>query len=334
MSPIKTIIQFIKTHILYVLRVIARYYIAYNMFSYAFGKILKTQFNMGLTYASDLGLDNFNGLVFTWYYYGFSRTYALVIAFTQMTAGVLLLFRKTVRLGVVLFLSFMVNILLVDIFYEIDGALWQATKLTTLGFFLLFSDWKGFKMYFLRAIEKVQLIPQILPSKFRQLYWLKFLIIPAMIWYAYNYIYEIKQSYLIKNELFGVWRNVTDDKDHSHRLYKVTFDYDNGLKIKDFAKNIYFGSIEMDTVAKTIQLQASHYSEEATYFVQDSLAKVSAAQQQDKNLKKEIRNYYHTINHSTSFQKESYSYKIEQDTLVLSSSNHKELKFVNIHVEN
>lgn len=36
MSSIKTIIQFIKTHILYVLRVVARYYIAYNMFSYAF----------------------------------------------------------------------------------------------------------------------------------------------------------------------------------------------------------------------------------------------------------------------------------------------------------
>ncbi|GAA0713600.1 hypothetical protein GCM10009430_05570 [Aquimarina litoralis] len=304
------------------------------MFSYAFTKILKTQFNMGLSYASDMGLDYFNGLLFTWYYYGYSRTYGLIIAYTQITAGVLLLFRKTVRLGVVLFLSFMVNILLVDIFYEIDGALWHAAKLTTLGFFLLFSDWKGFKTYFLRALEKIQRIPQILPSKFRQAYRLKFLIIPVMIWYAYNDIYESKQNFLIKNELFGVWRNVTDDKDHSHRLYKVTFDYDNGLKIKDFAKNIYFGSIEIDTVTKTIQLQARHYSEEANYFVLDSIAKVSVAQQQDKNLKKEIRNYYHTINNSTPFQKELYSYKIEQDTLVLSSSNHKGLKFVNIHVEN
>ncbi|WP_159092096.1 hypothetical protein [Aquimarina sp. Aq107] len=329
MSQLQNITQFIKTNILYLIRVACRYYIAYNMFSYAFGKILKTQFNMGLSYLTDTGLDNFNGFMFTWLYYGYSRSYGLVIATTQIIAGLLLLFRKTERLGIVLFLSFMVNILFVDIFYEIDGALWHAAKLTALGFFLLFSDWKGFKTYFLKAFETVQLIPQIVPQKLKKIYWLKFLIIPIMIWYAYDYINNLKQNYMTENELHGIWRIVSGNHDPSHRLYKITFDYHNQIKIKDFSKNLYFGNIELDTVTKTIQLKGKHYSEEAYHFLSDSLAKLPVAQQEDKNLSKEIKNYYHTINESLPFDNVEYTYRIKQDTLILSSSTHKELKFIN-----
>ena len=186
-------------------------------------------------------------------------------------------------------------------------------------------------MYFLRFKEGIRLIPRILPHKFRQVYWLKFLMIPMMIWFAFNAINEAKQNSHVKNELFGIWRIVSDNKDRSHRLFKITFDYDDDLKIKDFSKNLYFGNIELDTVAKTIRLKANHYSEEAYYFVQDSIAKLSKEQQNDKNIEEEISNYYHMINHSTPFQEDRYSYRLKQDTLLLTSSNQKELKFVNVY---
>jgi len=75
----------------YLLRLICRYYIAYYMFRYAFAKILKSQFDMGISYNVDYNISDLNGFMFTWLYYGYSREYALLIAGLQMPFGQLFL---------------------------------------------------------------------------------------------------------------------------------------------------------------------------------------------------------------------------------------------------
>jgi hypothetical protein len=56
------------------------------------------------------------GYELTWFYYGYSRTYACILGLTQVIGAILLLFRKTAVLGAVAMLPVIVNILLIDIF--------------------------------------------------------------------------------------------------------------------------------------------------------------------------------------------------------------------------
>jgi hypothetical protein len=39
------------------------------MFSYAFAKILKTQFNFGPVWEADVNVSNYDGFMLTWYYF-------------------------------------------------------------------------------------------------------------------------------------------------------------------------------------------------------------------------------------------------------------------------
>ncbi len=316
----------LKSNILYVLRLICRYYIAFQMFIYAFAKILKSQFDLGLSYLGDTTINSFNGFMLTWNYYGYSRTYGLIIAATQIIAALLLLFRKTERIGVILFLSFMINILLVDIFYDIQGALSIAIKLSVMGVFLLISDWSGIKSYFLKFKIKTPLFPSILPEKFRKLYWIKFLIIGGMIFYGYNYIATIKKSYLLKKEIFGIYKAVP--KDFNERYFRIYFDYDYGLKIKDFNDNIYYGDFSIDSLKKSVTLKAKCYTETGYFLVKDSLKKLNLPKDSTKAFKKEITKYYNKKRNSESYNA-TFDFTIKNDTLILKNKE-TSFKLVNV----
>lgn len=295
------------------------------MFTYAFAKILKSQFDLGLSSTIDESLNSLNGFMLTWYYYGFSRTYGLVIAFTQIVSALLLLFRKTERIGVVLFLSFMVNILFVNYFYEIDGAKSMSIRLTIMGVFLLLSDWKSFRNYFLKSNSTEQLIPEIIPKKVRNFYWLKFLIIPLIIFYSYKYIADIKKDFLVKNELFGVWE--ISPRNSSAKIDKLYIDYDNEIKVRDTLDNKYYGDIELDMDKKKLSFKAEHYSDRAYYFIKDSINKLNIEEKDIKKVRGKIRESYNIKNNTLPIEL-NYNYILKGDTLFLISE--KELKYLNI----
>ena len=119
------------------LHTFCRYFLATMILSYAFGKILGTQFTLQpSTY--DKPISSLSGFKLTWYYYGYSFGYRIFIAISQIASSFLLLFRRTTRIGIVLFLSFMVNILLVDYAYDIQGAKGMATIMTIMALSIFF----------------------------------------------------------------------------------------------------------------------------------------------------------------------------------------------------
>ena len=315
-----------RKKVIYILRLISRYFIAFQMFSYASAKILKTQFNIGVS-DLDENISTFNGFELTWFYYGYSRTYGLIIACVQIAAALFLLFRKTERIGVILFLSFMVNILLVDIFYKIDGAIGMAGLLTILGIFLLLSDWKGFTYYFLKKDSPIELNPSTLQNRFKKYYWIKFIIIPIMAITAYTAIYSLRDKYMAKSDLYGFWRNASGHR--SYKIHKIFIDYNNRLKIKDFDRNVYYGRFAIDTDNSTINLNAQHYGDEAYYFIQDSVQKLGT-DTSDEKIKNNIRTYYNTLNNSLPFENESFKYELIGDTLYLKTNTQETIKFVEV----
>src|ERR1700722_8642543 len=98
---------------------ILRYWLAFMISVYGFAKILKTQFAQLLT-RNDTPVGHLSGFQLTWNYFGHSYTFAVIIALLQIGGSILLLFRRTTLLGAVVLLPVMVNIVLINLFYNID----------------------------------------------------------------------------------------------------------------------------------------------------------------------------------------------------------------------
>jgi len=318
--------SFFRNQFLTILVIGCRYYIAYQMFSYGFAKIFKTQFNLGPIYLADEAINHFNGFMLTWNYFGFSRTYSLIIAGLQIFIGFLLLFRKTVRGGVILFLSMMTNIVLINYFYKIDGAMSFSLLLLSLGMFLLLYEWKLYTRLFFKTNTKEKVVNTILPEKIRNLYWLKFLIIPLMLFYAYNYISDIKNKYLSGNELTGIWKAIPTN--YSNRYYKLFVGDRNDLKIKDFNDNFYYGEYIINETEKTLKINAECYTETGAFIVQDSIDKMKISEDSIKVVKKRIINYLNSKRKSLPYD-ELFEYEQKNDTLFLNNTT-LNLKMVNI----
>ncbi len=189
-----------------------RYFIATIIISYAFAKLLETQF---ITQPSvyDKPISSLSGFQLTWYYYGYSFWYGAIIAFIQITTSLLLFFRKTTRIGILLFLTFMLNILMIDFAYDIDGAKGMAVILTIMGLFIFLSD---YKIFIKLLIQSPSLFAdETMSKKYIRLSKLKYIYIPVIFIGIFVLLNTLKQNYLGKDELTGTWENI----ENKERLY-------------------------------------------------------------------------------------------------------------------
>lgn len=93
---------------------VLRYYAAFTLLGYGFGKLMGSQFTV-IDAALAKPMGEVSGFWLTWYYFGYSPIYANIIALTQIGGAVLLCFRRTALLGVFVLLPVMVNIVCVDV---------------------------------------------------------------------------------------------------------------------------------------------------------------------------------------------------------------------------
>jgi hypothetical protein len=91
-----------------------RYYAAFTLLSYGFGKLMGSQFTI-IDAALAKPMGEVSGFWLTWYYFGYSPVYANIIALTQIGGSILLCFRRTALLGAFVLLPVMVNIVCVDV---------------------------------------------------------------------------------------------------------------------------------------------------------------------------------------------------------------------------
>jgi hypothetical protein len=102
---------------------ILRFGIAFFIITYGFAKLNGSQFTI-LASELDKPMGQVSGFWLTWYYFGYSPVYGNLIGVAQIAGGVMLMFRRTALLGSCLLLPVVANIVLIDIFYQIDlGAL-------------------------------------------------------------------------------------------------------------------------------------------------------------------------------------------------------------------
>jgi hypothetical protein len=180
-------------------RGILRYWLAFDIATYGFAKILKTQFAKSL-HRNDSLVGSLNGFNLTWHYFAHSYALAVIIGLLQIIGSILLLFRKTTLSGVAILLPILVNILLINVFYDIATGAFLNSVLFTLGLlYLLLLRWNDLKAVFLNNIST---LPTIGYAWFR--YVTKFLSIAA----AFALIYYLVNTRNGNNQLVGKW-NVT-----------------------------------------------------------------------------------------------------------------------------
>jgi hypothetical protein len=97
---------------------IIRYGLAFSICTYGFAKIFHTQFSSPY-HINDMTVGSLSGFNLTWIYFGYSYTFAVIIAVVQIAGAVGLLFRRTVPLAAFILLPVMVNIVLINVFYHI-----------------------------------------------------------------------------------------------------------------------------------------------------------------------------------------------------------------------
>ncbi|HEX8358082.1 MAG TPA: hypothetical protein VF610_11740, partial [Segetibacter sp.] len=119
-----------------------RYCIAFNIACFGWKKVFGLQFIVPPE-ISAMPMNQQSGEWLTWYYYGYSAAFGLIVALLQIVGAGLLLFRKTLLAGLIILFPLMLNIALVDIFYKMNmGALLQALVITTGLMFLLLLHYK------------------------------------------------------------------------------------------------------------------------------------------------------------------------------------------------
>jgi hypothetical protein len=91
-----------------------RYISAFLLMGYGASKLAHLQFHLNHTLAAR-PVSSLTGYELTWFYYGYSRIYSVILGVTQVGGGALLLFRKTALLGAFAMLPVIVNILLIDL---------------------------------------------------------------------------------------------------------------------------------------------------------------------------------------------------------------------------
>jgi hypothetical protein len=102
------------------------YYLATQLFAYGFSKIFKWQFylpepNILFTYMGDVPRD----LLF-WSSMGSSRPYTMFAGFVEVSIGFLLFFRRTRLIGGLLAAGIMINVLMINLCFDISVKIYSA----------------------------------------------------------------------------------------------------------------------------------------------------------------------------------------------------------------
>lgn len=94
--------------------------VSISMMMYGIGKIMQFPMTTDITKkVSDL-----SGQELMWAFYGYSKSFPIILGILETVGGVLLLFRKTRLLATILLTTIIVNVILQDIIYNVnEGAL-------------------------------------------------------------------------------------------------------------------------------------------------------------------------------------------------------------------
>lgn len=133
---------------------IIRYTLAFQIAFFGWGKILELQFRVPESIAS-VPMNQQSGEWLTWYYFGYSYTFTLILAVLQLAGAALLLYRKTVLFGAIILFALMSNITLINIFYGMNKGALLFSVIITIGItYIILLDYHRLVAFFFTSNTK------------------------------------------------------------------------------------------------------------------------------------------------------------------------------------
>ncbi len=130
---------------------IIRFFIAMDIAIFGWKKFFHLQFVVPKV-VSDQPMNQQTGEILTWFYFGHSYVFGCIIAVIQIVGSLLLLFRKTCLLGSIILFALMLNIALINIFYQMNGgALTQSVVISFGLLFLILSEYDRLFEFFFKS---------------------------------------------------------------------------------------------------------------------------------------------------------------------------------------
>ncbi len=100
---------------------ILRFYLSFSLLIYAISKIANVQFGNNRNTYLQLKVSELSSQDLVWVFYSFSKSYEIIIGMIQLIGIVLLAVNKTKVLGILYLWPVFINILLIDIFYQVNA---------------------------------------------------------------------------------------------------------------------------------------------------------------------------------------------------------------------
>lgn len=113
-----------------------RYWLAFSLALYGFAKLFDAQFASSF-HRSNSVVSSLSGLELTWNYFAYSFQLSAIIGLLQIAGGTFLLFRRTTLLGIAILLPVMLNVVLINFFYQISPGAFINSVLYTLSLIYL-----------------------------------------------------------------------------------------------------------------------------------------------------------------------------------------------------
>ncbi len=110
------------------------YIVVMAMLAYGFGKII--QFNGDVEINKPV--TKLTGMQIMWAFYGYSKPYVLTLGFLEISGGIMILIKRTRILGCLLVSSILINVILQDIFYEVNFGALKAAIIYQILIFIIF----------------------------------------------------------------------------------------------------------------------------------------------------------------------------------------------------
>jgi hypothetical protein len=211
-----------------------RYFICLLMLVYGLVKIFHGQFYTD-EFWKDTPLGELSGMQLVWSFYSYSPIYETFLGAIEVFVGLLILFKRTTGLGIVLFLPVMANLVLINIIYQI-GALGSAVPLLLAGLILLALHFRSLKRYFWDGDERISGrvagLRTILP---------KAIVILVGCGLAAVILYNNKLRFKPDPEIRGAW-TFTDDS----KIQRIYFEKGRTCVIKDKAGELHFARYQTE----------------------------------------------------------------------------------------
>jgi len=131
------------------LTVLVRYFCAFCMLSPGLSKLYKLQFGFPSPGSLIQPLGTYSPMHLAWAFFGYSSVYNYFLGGIEFITGLLLLFRRTTRLGVLLLLGIVANIAVINYCYDVTVKV-LSSVLMVMAFFLLWQQRRQLINFFFR----------------------------------------------------------------------------------------------------------------------------------------------------------------------------------------